>query len=180
MIFQAQHEGYAKLLQSCLTLWNPVDCSLPGSSIHGILQYILKNTGVGCHALLQGTLLTQGLSPCLLTSPALGSRFSATRATWEAYRLLQMLYLANLTRKVALPISNLSHSLWSEIQSRTQTPLIDHVICMFAFLIQTALFLGSFFWGHGQSYSLNPVRSGMGWKLWKEKETLKTHCCCCC
>ena len=24
--------------QLCLTLWNPVDCSLPGSSAHGILQ----------------------------------------------------------------------------------------------------------------------------------------------
>ena len=24
--------------QSCLTLWNPVDCSPPGSSVHGILQ----------------------------------------------------------------------------------------------------------------------------------------------
>ena len=28
----------AKLLQSCLTLCNPVDCSPPGSSVHGILQ----------------------------------------------------------------------------------------------------------------------------------------------
>ena len=28
----------AKLLQSCLTLCDPVDCSLPGSSVHGILQ----------------------------------------------------------------------------------------------------------------------------------------------
>ena len=28
----------AKLLQSCLTFCNPMDCSLPGSSIHGILQ----------------------------------------------------------------------------------------------------------------------------------------------
>ena len=30
----------AKVLvtQSCLTLWNPMDCSLPGSSVHGILQ----------------------------------------------------------------------------------------------------------------------------------------------
>ena len=27
----------AKLLQSCLTLGNPMDCSLPGSSIQGIL-----------------------------------------------------------------------------------------------------------------------------------------------
>ena len=29
--------GYAKLLQSCLTLCNPTDCHLPGSSVHGIL-----------------------------------------------------------------------------------------------------------------------------------------------
>ena len=28
----------AKSLQSCLTLCNPVDCSLPGSSVHGIFQ----------------------------------------------------------------------------------------------------------------------------------------------
>ena len=29
---------HAKSLQSCLTLCNPMDCSLTGSSIHGILQ----------------------------------------------------------------------------------------------------------------------------------------------
>ena len=29
---------HAKLLQSCLTLCNPMDCSPPGSSVHGILQ----------------------------------------------------------------------------------------------------------------------------------------------
>ena len=28
----------AKSLQSCLTVCNPVDCSLPGSSVHGISQ----------------------------------------------------------------------------------------------------------------------------------------------
>ena len=28
----------AKSLQSCLTLCNPMDCSLPGSSVHGLLQ----------------------------------------------------------------------------------------------------------------------------------------------
>ena len=28
----------SEVAQSCLTLCNPVDCSLPGSSIHGILQ----------------------------------------------------------------------------------------------------------------------------------------------
>ena len=40
-----------------------------------------KNTGVGCHALLQGTFLTQGST--FLESPALASRFFTTSATWE-------------------------------------------------------------------------------------------------
>ena len=34
----------AKSLQSCPTLRDPIDCSLPGSSVHGIFQ---KRTGVG-------------------------------------------------------------------------------------------------------------------------------------
>ena len=32
--------------QPCLTLWNPMDCSLPSSSVYGIFSS--KNTGVGC------------------------------------------------------------------------------------------------------------------------------------
>ena len=28
----------AKSLQLCLTLWDPMNCSLPDSSVHGILQ----------------------------------------------------------------------------------------------------------------------------------------------
>ena len=35
--------------QSCPTLCDPMDCSPPGSSVHGDSQG--KNTGVGCHAL---------------------------------------------------------------------------------------------------------------------------------
>ena len=54
----------ALLLQSCLTLCNPMDCSLPGSSIYGILQ--ARNSGVGCHFLLQGIIPTQGTNPHLL------------------------------------------------------------------------------------------------------------------
>ena len=38
--------------QLCLILCDPMDCSVPGSSVHGISQD--KNTGVGCHFLLQG------------------------------------------------------------------------------------------------------------------------------
>ena len=47
--------------QSCPTLCDPMDCSLPGSSVHG--DSLGKNTGVGCQALLQGIFLTQGLNP---------------------------------------------------------------------------------------------------------------------
>ena len=39
-----------------------------------------KNTGVGCHALLQGIFPTQGLNPSL-TSPALAGGFFTTSAT---------------------------------------------------------------------------------------------------
>ena len=54
----------AKSLQSCLTLCDPLDCSPPGSSVHGDSQG--KNIGVGCHALLQGIFLTQGPNMHLL------------------------------------------------------------------------------------------------------------------
>ena len=57
----------ARSLQACLILCGPMDCSPPGSSVQGILQARIlewkkkkKNTGVGCHALLQRIILTQG------------------------------------------------------------------------------------------------------------------------
>ena len=34
------------------TLCNPMDCSPPGSSVHG--DFLGKNTGVGSHSLFQG------------------------------------------------------------------------------------------------------------------------------
>ena len=46
--------------QSCPNLCNPLVCSPPGSS-----HSPGKNTGVGCHALLQGTFSTQGSNPGL-------------------------------------------------------------------------------------------------------------------
>ena len=44
--------------QSCLTLCDPMDFSLPCSSIYRYSPG--KNTGVGCHTFLQGILPTQG------------------------------------------------------------------------------------------------------------------------
>ena len=31
-------KGESEVTQSCLTLSNPMDCSLPGASVHGIFQ----------------------------------------------------------------------------------------------------------------------------------------------
>ena len=39
--------------QLCLTLWDPMDYSPPGSSVYG--DFSGKNTGVGCHFLLWGS-----------------------------------------------------------------------------------------------------------------------------
>ena len=44
----------------CPTLWDPTDCSPPGSSVHEDSPG--KNTGVGCYALLQGIFPTKGLN----------------------------------------------------------------------------------------------------------------------
>ena len=48
---------------SCLSLCDSVDCSPPGSFVHGDSPG--KNSGVGCHELLQGIFPTQGLNPGL-------------------------------------------------------------------------------------------------------------------
>ena len=48
----------------CLTLCDPMDCSPPGFSVHGDSPG--KNTGMGCHVLLQGIFPAQGSNPYLL------------------------------------------------------------------------------------------------------------------
>ena len=58
----------------------PVDCGPPGSSVHGDSPG--KNTGVGCHALLQGIFPTQGSNQHLL---CLLYWLLTTRATREAH-----------------------------------------------------------------------------------------------
>ena len=50
--------------QLCLTLCDPMDCSPPGSSVHGDSPG--KNTRVDCYGLLQGNFPNQGSNPGLL------------------------------------------------------------------------------------------------------------------
>ena len=66
---------HAKPLQSCPTLCDSMDFSPPGSSVHG------KNTGVGGHALLQGT------EPRSLTSSTLAGGLVTTIYTYNIIQL---------------------------------------------------------------------------------------------
>ena len=65
------------VVQSCPTLSYPVDCSPPGSSIHGILQ---ARISTGWQFLPAGDLSDPGIEP---RSPALAGRFFAVWATRE-------------------------------------------------------------------------------------------------
>ena len=70
----------AKLPQSCLTLCNPMDCSPPGSSVHGILQArILERVAMPSS---RGSSRPRDWSSSLM-SPALAGGFFTSSATWE-------------------------------------------------------------------------------------------------
>ena len=65
--------------QSCPTHWDPMDCSPPGSSVHGILQArILKWVAKPS----PGDLPDPGTEP---RSPVLQVGFSTPSATWEPH-----------------------------------------------------------------------------------------------
>ena len=55
---------HGKSRQSCPTLCDPTDCGPLDSSVHR--DFPGKNTGVGCHALLQGIFPIQGSNLRLL------------------------------------------------------------------------------------------------------------------
>ena len=72
---------HAKPLQSCPTLCDPVDCSLPGSSVPGILQArILEWVGRPTSKHLPDPVI----KTASLTSPEVAGRFFTISATWES------------------------------------------------------------------------------------------------
>ena len=90
----------AQSLQSCLTLWNPIDCSPPDSSVHGILQArILEWVAIS----FSSGSPDPGIKLMSLMSPALAGRFFTTSATWEALREHMQAYtcMQSLYSKIA-------------------------------------------------------------------------------
>jgi len=80
---------YVCMLQSCLILCNPMDCSLVGSSVHGILQakileYVAISSSRGSS---QPRDRTQVFYVCCF-----GSSFFTTSTTWEALGFMVPFY----------------------------------------------------------------------------------------
>ena len=81
-----------KLLQSCLTLCDPMDCSQPGSSVHGILQARILDWLL-CPP--PGDLPYLGIEPMSLTSPALVGGLFTSSTTWESLLLMLLFFINN-------------------------------------------------------------------------------------
>ena len=70
---------HVKSPQSCPTLCDPMDCSPPGSSVHGVLQ---ARTLVAMPP--PGDLPDPGIEPAPLMSSSLADGFFRTSAIWDA------------------------------------------------------------------------------------------------
>ena len=77
---------HGKSLQSCMTLCDAMDCSPPGSSVHGISRQE-HWSGLPCPPLQN--LPDPGIQRVSLMSPPLAGGFFNTSATWEACRSVQ-------------------------------------------------------------------------------------------
>ena len=71
----------AKSLQSCLTLFDPKEYSLPASSVH---RFSRQEYWSGLPWPPLGDLSNPGMEPESLKSPALAGRFFTTNATWQS------------------------------------------------------------------------------------------------
>ena len=94
---------HAKLLQSCLTLCDPMDVSLPGSLCPW--DFPGKNTRAGI-ALLRWGLPNPRIEPESLNSPALAGEFFATSTTWEALTFMYSISLLIFCQVVLSVIEN--------------------------------------------------------------------------
>ena len=97
--------------QPCLTLCNSIDSNPPSSSVHRDSPG--KNTGMGCHALLQGIFPTQGLNQDLL------------HCRWFLYQL-------NYQGSPAVNIGVIYlFELWLSADVWPGVGLLDHMVALF-------------------------------------------------
>ena len=110
-----------EVVQSCPTLSDPMDCSPPGSSVHG--EFPGKSTGVECHCLLCLTTRTTCHPLCLIPFV---SRLAAD-SSWEVSEALEVVDLLN-EKKISFWISLLQcfpPDSQFTCDKRRDTPLFD-------------------------------------------------------
>ena len=107
--------------QSCLTLCNPTDCSPPGSSAHGDSPG--RNTGVGCHALLQGIFPTWGSNPGLLYCRQILTVWASREAhmwIFLSLRVCVYIYVCTFYFFNWVLKRNMKHDFWLFVYSSTE------------------------------------------------------------
>ena len=89
--FYKDHAAAAKSLQSCPTLCDPMDCSLPGSSVHGIFQARVLEWGDIAFSIrypaaksLQSCPTLCDPMDCSLPGSSIHGIFQATVLEWDA------------------------------------------------------------------------------------------------
>ena len=87
---------HAKSFQSCLTLCNPINCSPPDSSVHGVLQARI----LAWVAFSRGSSWSRNWTLSSM-SLALAGRFFTTSSTWEAW--VRKLQESNWNTRVVSP-----------------------------------------------------------------------------
>ena len=96
---QFPKQGKMKVAQSCLTLYDPMDCTVRGISP-------VQNTGVGSLSLLQGTFPTQGSNPglphCRWILYQLSHKVSPRILEWVAYPFSRDTGVGSLLQRIFL------------------------------------------------------------------------------
>ena len=111
ILYQLSHQRSpkVKVTQSCSTLCNPVDCSLPGSSVHGILQTrILEWVGISFSK-----------SPLLKGIPISFTGWSGWSA--EGHRKLTLLTLSIPIGSAHILLSSIGQGAWFGGLAKTET-----------------------------------------------------------
>ena len=88
LLYHTYQNVLCLVAQLCLILSDPLDCSPPGSSVHG--DFPGKNIGVSCHTCLQGIFLTQGWNPGLPCCRQILYPLSYPGSPWLTSRSLQV------------------------------------------------------------------------------------------
>ena len=121
-------KGESEVSQSCLTLRDPVVCSLPGSSVHGIFQARVLEWGVIAFSSVGTSTykfrLFQVLSShiCLVAVSLDGTMPNIFFFSFLKFRCNSLQYYISFRRSVQFSHSDVSDSLWPHESQHTRAP----------------------------------------------------------